>query len=955
MYLALFYFQYSRGQNTIGIPQIVNLTNNVYQGGTQTWDIKQDAQGRMYFANNEGLLIYDGSYWKLCPQPNKTMLRSIALYNNRVYAGGQDEIGYYAPDKQGSLQYTSLKNLIPKQYSTFTDVWEIEVFKESVFFRTWDRIFEYKNEAFQIYPAEIGWQIMKKTGNKLIACEKARGFLEFSNTGWQPMDKESSSPQFEVSGFAALNNDTLLVSSLHDGLFKYYKGVLKKIPGADNKIIKNSIYCLEQINNSEFVIGTTSGGCFIINSEGKIIQQIARSEGLQNNNVLSVFIDRDNNLWAGLDNGISFIAYNSAIKYIKPRKPDELSGYSARIYNKRLYIATSNGAYSTPLINNLKDISFSKSEFKELNNSAGQVWHLDEVNGQLLMGHHNGSFLLKQDEAIQLTKNTGAWLFLPTSFISPSQKVLVGTYSGLTKLQYSDNKFIDPEEISGIKESMRFLAIDNSNYIWASHPYRGIYKIRLAPDCESFSHETFTDKNGLPSTLRNNVFRVKNRVVFATEKGIYEFDSGKNRFIRSPLLYKVFGDMAVQYITEDMDGNIWFCAGKRVGVANFTSEKNIQVTYFPELTGKTLAGFENIYPYNNENIFIASNTGIIHLNYKKYIAGSIKPGILLTQVRISGKSDSIIFGGYSLAGNKMLFHFPRSNDLYHFEFSSPAFGLQNNIEYRYQLKGYDAGWSAPTLKTEKEYTNLPDGKYTFLVKAHDNFGHESDITSYSFVITPAWYKTVWAYLLYIMLLVVLFYVVYKWQKRKFNAQQLEFEKEQSRLKYIHQLEMEKNEKEIIQLQNEKLVNEMIYKNKKLADVSMHLVERSDALVKVKDELQRLHKKTGGDHDVRRALQLVNDSEKNNSNWEQFAAHFDEINNDFIKNLKKKFPLLTSTDLKVCTYLQLKLASKEIAQLMNISVRGVEISRYRLRKKLQLPTGQTLNDFLSEIHNGNESS
>jgi len=191
------------------------------------------------------------------------------------------------------------------------------------------------------------------------------------------------------------------------------------------------------------------------------------------------------------------------------------------------------------------------------------------------------------------------------------------------------------------------------------------------------------------------------------------------------------------------------------------------------------------------------------------------------------------------------------------------------------------------------------------------------------------------------------YFLYKWQKRKFYLQQFKFEEEQKKLKYIHQLEVEKNEKEIIELQNEKLANEVIYKNKELADVSMHLVERSDALVKVKDELQKLYTKTGGNHDVKKAIQLLNDVEKNNSNWEKFATHFDEINNGFLNKIKSKFPGLTNTDLKVCAYLQLKLSSKEIAQLMNISVRGVEISRYRLRKKLQLPTEQTLNDFLNQ--------
>ncbi len=959
LYVLLIFYYSGFSQNTIGLPQIINFNNNTFQGGTQTWDIKQDELGRMYFANNEGLITYDGSYWKIYPQPNRTILRSIALDKDRVYAGGQDEIGYYTPDDHGILQYTSLKGLIPKPYDKFTDIWDIEVFKGSVFFRTWDRIFEYRDQAIQTYQAGSGWQFMKKTGNRLIAQDKKKGLFQFINNEWQPLSTQNQGPGFEITGIAALGSDSLLVSSLQDGLYIFHDGTFeRKITGADNNFIKNHIYSFEQINNTEFVAGTTSEGCLVINASGQIVQQIARPEGLQNNNVLCVFLDKDRNLWTGLDNGISFIAYNSAIKYIKPGKPNELSGYSARVFNNYLYVATSDGAYMAPLSNTAKDLSFSKGDFIRLKNSGGQAWRLDEVNHQLLMGHHNGSFLIQKNEAVQLTQESGSWLFVPTTSVSPAKNILVGTYAGLTMLEYGGNKFINKGEVKGMYESLRFLAIDNSNTIWASHPYRGIYKIVLDADNRSYVNELFTEKDGLPSTLRNNVFRVKNRVVFATEKGIYEYDAAAKRFIPSPLLFNIFGNMGIQYLNEDADGNIWFCSGKKIGVVSFTSgEQKYTLTYFPELTGKILAGFENIYPFNKENVFIASNTGIIHLNYEKYIAGNSRLNILLTQARTSGKSDSVIFGGYFhrskdsiyKQGENTILHFPPGNNSFHFEFSSPAYGLQSNIEYSYQLKGYDNGWSVPSSKTEKEYTNLPGGKYTFVVKAHDNLGNESATVGYTLVVKPAWYRTGWAYLIYAVLSLALIYLMYKWQKIKFNLQQLKFEEEQKKLKYIHQLEVEKNEKEIIQLQNEKLVNEMIYKNKELADVSMHLVERSDALIKVKDELQRLHKKTGGNHDVKKAIQLVNEIEKNDSNWEQFAAHFDEINNDFVKKLKEKFPNLTSTDLKVCIYLQLKLASKEIAQLMNISVRGVEISRYRLRKKLQLPTGQTLNDFLSEIH------
>lgn len=949
------------GQNTIGLPQIINFSNNTFHGGAQTWDIKQDNGGRMYFANNEGLLTFDGNYWKIYSQPNKTILRSIALDQDKIYAGGQDEIGYYEPDLNGTLKYTSLKSIIPKPYNKFTDVWDIEILKGSVFFRTWDYIFEYKNQAIRAYKANTGWQFMKLTDGKLFAQDKNRGLFQFINNSWQPLCKNNTIPEFEITGVIALNKDSLLISSLQNGLFIFHDSSFTKWDTRANKnFISSHIYTFEQINATEFVAGTTSEGCLVINTSGEIVQQIGRSEDLQNNNVLSVYLDNEKNLWAGLDNGISFIAYNSPVKYIKPGKPNELAGYSARIFNNQLYVATSDGAYMAPVSNATKDFSFNKGEFTLLKNSQGQAWRLDEVNHQLLMGHNKGSFLIQKNVATQITMDAGIWLFLPSESIFPVKNVLAGTYAGLTMLQFADSRLIGNRELKGMYESLRFLAIDNNNDIWASHPYRGVYRILLSADQKSYTYELFTDKEGLPSASRNFVFRIKNRVVFATEKGIYEYNSSTKRFIPSPLLWHILGPISTQYLNEDTEGDIWFCSGKKIGVIHFLgSENKHTIIHFPELSGKILSGFENVYPFDRRNIFIASNSGIIHLNFEKYLTTTHFINVFLTQVKSTGEPDSIIFGGYFThnsdtvfnQNNNSIFQFPQSKNSFHFEYSSPSFDIQNSIEYSYQLEGYDNKWSAWSPKTEKDYTNLPNGKYTFKIKAHDNLGNESSIVQYSFVIRPAWYKTIWAYLFYILLFIVALYFLTIWQKQKFKKQQLKFEAEQKRINYIHQLEVEKNEKIIIELENEKLVNEVIYKNKELADANMHLMERSNALLKVKDELQKLYKKSEDNHDIKYALQLLNDVEKNDSNWAQFATHFDEVNNDFLKKLTSRFSKLTNTDLKVCAYLQLKLSSKEIAQLMNMAVRGVEIIRYRLRKKLHLAPGQNLKDFLNEIHKG----
>ncbi|MEO6838055.1 MAG: triple tyrosine motif-containing protein [Ginsengibacter sp.] len=946
-------------QNTLGLPQIINYNKEDYHGGSQTWGIAQDLSGKMYFANNEGLISFDGNYWKLYPLPNKTIVRSLAIDNdNKIYVGGQDEIGFFSPDSEGVLKYSSLKSKIPAQYNRFADVWKIAIYKGSVFFYASDKIFEYKDNSITVFLPKEKWQFMTTADDRLIAQEYLTGLMEFKNNKWAPLKNNKILGDALISGIIKIGDDSLLLTTKKNGFYFLHKDSISaySVPSKyqDTKQIQTSL----KINQSEMVAGTVSNGCLFFDFKGNPIQKISSAEGLQNNNVLSVFLDMDNNLWAGLNNGISFIAYNSAIKYIKPNKTNELSGYSTIIFNNHLFIGTSDGAYSAPLYNLNRDLSFSKSDFSEIKNTAGEVWKLEEVNEHLLLGHNNGTFLVENGKAIPISKGTGSWIFEPMSSVIPSPNILVGTYSGLKMLGYNNNHFIDEGSLKGLYESFRFMAIDNDNSIWASHPYRGIYQLHLSPDYKSFTYRLYTDKDGLPSMLENYVCKVKNKVVIATSKGVYEFNPKTNSFSPSVFFANIFHDMPIRYLKEDEEGNIWFCSGKKIGVVNFISsaDKSFKIIYFPELTGQILSGFENIYPYNKENIFISSEKGIIHLNYSKYAANQFQLKVLLGLVEAIGKKDSLIFGGYyhqnstvqDTQAENEIYHLPINYNSFHFEYSSPSYGLQNNIEYSYQLKGYDHKWSEWSSKTEKDYTNLPEGGYTFYIKAHDNLGHESNVISYRFFVNPSWYNTIWAYILYAILFIFLLYLIFKWHEKNLKQQQTKFEQEQKRVKELHQLNLEKSEKEIIKLQNEKLANEVKFKNKELANATMHLVERDSAIIKVKEELQKLYKKSGDNHDIKKTLSLLKNVEQNNANWEQFASHFNKVNNDFLIKLKEAYPSVSNTDIKLCTYLKLNLSSKEIAQLMNISVRGVEIGRYRLRKKLEISNGESLNDFLNKI-------
>jgi DNA-binding CsgD family transcriptional regulator len=227
------------------------------------------------------------------------------------------------------------------------------------------------------------------------------------------------------------------------------------------------------------------------------------------------------------------------------------------------------------------------------------------------------------------------------------------------------------------------------------------------------------------------------------------------------------------------------------------------------------------------------------------------------------------------------------------------------------------------------------------------------VTEYSFISQPPWYQTGWAYILYTCFFAGLVYLLYYWQRRIFLRQQSRHEEEQKRLQYLHQLEMEKSEKEIVKLKNEKLESEIEHKNTELASTAMHLVQKGELLSNIREELMRMKKGVNGDgaaaEEFKKMLRILGEENKMDKDWEQFAVHFDKVHSDFLQILKSTHPQLSAHELKLCAYLRMNLSSKEIAQLENISVRGVEISRYRLRKKLHIPTEINLFDFLMELH------
>lgn len=935
---------FSQGVN-LGDPPVLNFGKKAYKAGTQVWDIAQDDRGVMWFGNNEGLLEFDGIHWRLYPLPNRTIVRSVrAGSGGRVYVGGQDEFGYFAPEPNGSLAYHSLKPLVPSSEQGLGDVWNISVRPEGVFFRTDHQVFHYHNGHLgALFPAGSNLHFMGDWQGKLLLQDGQFRLYTFDNGQLQALQNPTEFRFGTISGVLQYSTDTTLVTTIKNGIFYFDGHQFVPWETQDDGFLKtNIIFCSGMLSDGKIALGTSLNGLVTLDRNHRIYHHLNKNSGLQNNTILSLFAPKKGGLWLGLDNGIDFVDAHSPFTYIFPDGELQGTGYSAQVFGGQLYFGTNTGLYGTRWSSYYTPRE--RRYFQKVQHSEGQVWSLNEVAGSLLMGHHEGAFEVKGMTAKKLTNLQGVWKFVP---ISPVYAV-AGHYNGLAFFKKTPVGWDFEATLNGLTESSRLLAKDEQGNIWMAHPYRGIFRVRVSPPERALSADFFDQQHGLPSALGNHLFQLGENIIFTGEKGIFNFSREQNRFLADANFEQIFGpDAHVRYLKQDQRGNIWYATDQETGilmVENNTLGKNVRRIPIPELSNKLTVGFQFILPVDEQNVFIATDQGFIHLNPSAYFTQKDSTlRLVLHEVRLKNSADSVLFGG-NLAEKESPAEVTlsaRQNSLA-FAFSATDYPGSEFVRYSHFLEGADSEWSDWTVETDLIFNNLRPGDYTFQLKARNQHGVESQVLVYRFTILPPWYASQWAYLVYVLILssLILGFI---------HRQQRRFAQEKRGLVKLHQQQTRHSEEAINRLENEKLEAEVRHKNQELASATLHIVQKSEILNAIKDELESLQQKVISnpklEKEIGHIIKMLEQDARTDADWEQFSHHFDQVHSDFLKRLGEQHAHLSPNDYKLCAYLRLNLSSKEIAALMNISLRGVESSRYRLRKRLGLDTEANLTDFL----------
>ncbi|BAX82602.1 triple tyrosine motif-containing protein [Labilibaculum antarcticum] len=951
-----------------GIPFIKNHHRSEYKGGTQNWDIAQTPNGLLYFANNEGVLEFDGNNWRVISMPNNSVVRSLAVDSSgQVFVGAYNEFGYLKPDNQGKLIYHSLVDLLPEKDREFEEVWQIFPYKKGILFHSFQKSFFYRDGVISQIQSENEFHFSFMVRDQFYVREQKKGLCKLDGSSLDVLKGGELFANIEIVSMLPFSNNTILIATALDGLFLYDGTQISTWNNELSQLFKrNQVFTGLAIGDSMFAFGTVRNGLYIINKEGQIIQNINTEKGLQNNTVLSLFLDQKENLWVGLDNGIDYLEISSPLS-VFPKDKNVGAGYASIYYKGFLYLGTNTGLF-TRKWDFLQSMVNSEEEFELVKNTSGQVWSLQVVDDELICGHNKGTFSIDKKIGTLISDVAGGWNYLYKKEFP--NNMIGGTYTGLVlyeKSAQTNNKWKFVKRIEGFNESSREMVWNSDNTIWMCHGYKGVYRLFLNEGLDKCIKSKFYGKeDGFQSNLGIDVHRLRDEIVFSSGNGFYKYVAELDRFEAHQYLNNLFGrEEPANRLVEQKNGDVWFFQGENIGLLKSQVDNSYEMIKkpFAPLKSSFIAAFENVSVINKENVLFGNENGFVH--YEPTVVKKYNQAFhaFIREVRINGSQDSIIY--YGTYSNSKAIQFdsegenrielPYKSNAVRFKYSAPQFSHSELTQYQYQLIGFDETASIWANTLQKEYTNLPEGEYVFEVVSQNQYGVNSVKDQFHFTILPPWYRSRVAFVIYIILVLLCIYATIIIIRYRIEYLQNQLKKEQEEeLRLKEQKFREEaliSEKEIVQLRNEKLRSEVEFKTRELAGSTMNIIHKNEVLSYSVGELKKALKKIKDPTalvQVRQLMKTVDSEFNSDQDWEQFEVHFDQVHEDFLKRLRLLHPQLTPKDLRICAYLRMNLSSKEIAPLMNISVRGVEISRYRLRKKFNIAREENLIDFILNV-------
>lgn len=915
-----------------GKPNVINFYRDEYRAANKNWSISQDSSGIMYFGNDKGLLEFDGIRWELYSLPKTEVIRTVTVSpDNSIYTGGYEEFGVWKRDLSGNLIYTSLSKDLEKENIHNDDIWRILVTDSLVYFQSFNHIYTCDgNKKIKIFNTDKSNIIfLMKIYDELWVQKIRNGLFRLKKDGLKEIPGSSVFASTEVRVIFPLSNNRYLIGTSTMGFYIYDGTHFLKWDTPISATGKQyEINCGILNKNGNYFIGTILNGIYEFNESGEIVNHFSTDNSLQNNTLLSIFEDNSGNIWAALDRGISYIQYLRGMDcHIDP------SGkigaiYSAAFFDDKLFLGTNQGVFYLP--RNQLDRSGSLSQLKMVNQTQGQIWDIKNEGNLLICGHNYGLKIIDKNLNVKSLPPSNTGIYKITDFDYKNERYFfLSTYYSAKII----SKNYDVRYSFKIPEPVISIESDHIGNIWLGHAQKGIYRCRLnGIDSISYLGSYGGDQNdGFPYHMK--IFRLGGRVIFFGDDKFYVYNDLQDKIVEYEQINQCFeGIHSLKNIVTLRENLFFAITGNCIYKFLYDGHDFRIVDRFDiEYNNLSLVNmYENAVALDDSLSLICLDNGfLLHNNNVALPKDSIIALPYIRSITSINSKDNKKYLSFIESDNEI----PYSQNTILFTFSSKDI-LAKNLSFQYQLEGVTNGWSKPAKINEVLFERLPKGYYTFILRTVDNLGNHSEPVSFSFTILPPWYANPWTFIGYFFIFIIVMLMIWFMILRRYRN--------------VHLLKVRMREEQRLRRQNLNLRKEIEEKNEELFSQTSFIIQKNELIMKVKKEIDDFYHSYSGKKILSplylKVESLLNRNMDIDEDWKMFLIQFEQKHTGFFKHLKEKYPELTPNDLKLCACLKLNLSSKDIASLLNISLRGVENSRYRLRKKLRVSPEQNLNEF-----------
>jgi len=760
---------------------VTNYTNKEYGRGNQetNWSIILDDRGVVFAGNANGILEYDGRSWRFIPVRRGAYVTSLAKdENGTIYVGSQNDFGYLAPDEAGNLNYVSLSQTLPEDDKFFTTIWKTWAGNGKVYFQAQECIYIMEDDSIQSIWPDYSFHTSFMVNDQFFVRQRQVGMMQWDNDHFTEVP---GGEMFADLGIFAMlpvqNSNKIFIATKEKGFFTYdpdlSSGSITPIHTKNDAfLIDAGLFGGIALGDGNYAFNTLNEGIIITGPAGNILNIINQNSGLRVNDVKQIYLDRNNNIWSALNNGIARIDYSSPLSIYS-----EESGLNGNIntvinHNGLVYVGTTNGLFVQRKGKQLTQ----PIEFEPIPNFVHQVWDLEVVGRDLMIATNAGLFQLRGTTLFWISEVDAFTLF----YHPDMQTLFVGGNQGLSAYQKKllwkqvmtfDGTHAEIKEICENKTTL-YEGIE----LWLGTSLQGVIKVIVHPD---LSHQT-TNYNELDGLIRGPVlpFSINDSVVFGTNTGLFGFYDEEilkgdlpDSLLDDPINYRGFFTgknlynhtftTPVYLIIQDPE-RIWVDIDNNLGYIPNEMTDTIITRPF---RGIDLGRITCIYPDGQGLCWVGAADGLVRyqLDYQKNFDQDFN-----TLIReVSANNDSMVFNGTFMGEMKLItMDQPDQgipvlsfgwNDV-RFQFAAPFYDDESKTTYSFFLEGHDEDFSTWSDQYFVNYTNLHEGDYTFHIKSKNIYGKESETATYEFTIQPPWFRTVWALIGYIILFILFVYV-----------------------------------------------------------------------------------------------------------------------------------------------------------------------------------------------------